>query len=294
MPDLAFMTMGLLHEPWGSPRVEGFQQRIPATFARAATSDGNLAIIEDDGNLAAAWAAVGMFDASEDQPRRAETLSVWADLESVFAFAYHGVHAEAIGHRKDWFEHGPWPAYVAWWVPDGHRPTWAEACGRYARLHREGPSPAAFDFKQSFGPDGQPVKIDRAVVRAKAEDIPPAPPAAPSPAAAELVVAGYIAAWSEPDAAAREALLASVWAEDGAYTDPTAHVTGRAALSAHIGGFLQANPGARFTLDRPHEHHHTHVRFYWTLRFANGVTVPGMDYGELSAEGKLARIVGFF
>jgi len=44
----------------------------------------------------------------------------------------------------------------------------------------------------------------------------------------------------------------------------------------------------------PIDHHHGHVRFYWQLRLPNGADVPGMDYGEVSAEGQLVRIVGFF
>ena len=286
MPHLAFMTMGILQDQWGSPRMQPFQEAAPANFAAAAASDGNVAFIDDDATMDGAWAATGLFQEPEFANRRAETLTVWRDLEAVFAFAYRGVHADALGHRKEWFFPGPWPAYAAWWVPDGHRPTWAEACQRYTQLHREGPSPAVFDFKHAFGPDGQPIKVDRVAVRAMAVRWPPLDP--------EHVVAGYIAAWSEPDDTARDALLARVWADDGTYTDPTVALTGRAALNAHIGGFLAGNPGARFTLDRPYDHHHGHVRFYWTLHFANGVTIPGMDYGELSPEGKLVRIVGFF
>jgi hypothetical protein len=288
MPQLAFFTLGILHEPWGSPRVQAFQAAVPANFAGAAASAGNLAIIDSDETLDTAWADCGLFQDPQYANRRAETLTLWHDLESVFAFAYQGVHAEAVSHRKEWFSAGPWPGYVAWWVPDGHRPTWAEACQRYAQLHHAGPSPAAFDFKQAFDAGGQPVKVDRAKARASGARVPPAP------LDPELVVAGYLAAWNERDPAARDALLASLWADDGAYTDRTAHVAGRAALSAHIGGFLAGNPGARFTLDRPLDHHHGHVRFFWTLHFANGAAVPGMDYGALSPEGKLVRIVGFF
>ena len=108
------------------------------------------------------------------------------------------------------------------------------------------------------------------------------------------LVEQYLRAWNEPDAAARQALLAACWDEAGAYTDPTAHAAGRAALHAHIGGFHAANPGAAFTLTAPVDHHHQAVRFFWRLRFAHGRELDGMDYGELSSAGKLAKIVGFF
>ena len=86
---------------------------------------------------------------------------------SVFAFTYNGIHAEALSKRKEWFEHPKWPSYVAWWVEAEHTPSWEEAYERYDKLHREGSSPEAFDFKHPFGADGQPVKIDREVVKRK-------------------------------------------------------------------------------------------------------------------------------
>jgi len=94
------------------------------------------------------------------------TLSLWADLESVFAFAYAGVHAEALRHRREWFVPPGWPTYVAWWVADDHTPDYHEAVERHQHLHDHGPTPTAFTFQQAFGPDGQPLVIDHARVEA--------------------------------------------------------------------------------------------------------------------------------
>jgi hypothetical protein len=110
----------------------------------------------------------------------------------------------------------------------------------------------------------------------------------------ETLLRQYVAAWSEPDPAERRRLLAAVWDEDGRYTDPLSEAAGRAELDGLIAGFLRRNPGAHFALSAPPDHHHGFVRFYWTLRFANGRELAGMDYGEVSADGKLSRIVGFF
>ena len=90
-------------------------------------------------------------------------------MESAFAFAYAGVHAEALSRRKEWFLAPAWPTYVAWWVPDDHTPDWHEATARHEHLHDNGPSPYAFDFKHPFGPDGNPVDIDRVRVKVKME-----------------------------------------------------------------------------------------------------------------------------
>ena len=54
------------------------------------------------------------------------TLSLWQDLESVAAFAYHGPHGEALAKRREWFEKYNLPVYVAWWVRADHRIDWKE------------------------------------------------------------------------------------------------------------------------------------------------------------------------
>lgn len=297
MAKLAFMTTGLLHEPWGGPRMQGFEERTAATFAVAETSEGFIARSGYGAEDEKVWGvreAPAMFGREDYEARGADTLSLWQNLESVFAFAYNGTHGEALGHRREWFVHGPWPAYVAWWVDDGYTPSWHEACQRFEKLHREGPTPEAFDFKQPFGPDGQPTKVDRDVARRKATQFAERDQAMKDMNEVEMLISNYVAAWSEPEAAARQQLISSVWSEGGTYIDPTSQAAGRAGLDAMIAQFHNNNPGATFTVEGKPDHHHGHFRFFWTLHFANGTSVPGMDYGEITPDGKLARIVGFF
>ena len=40
----------------------------------------------------------------------AATLSLWDDVESVYAFTYAGFHAEVLKMRYDWFVEGDYPA----------------------------------------------------------------------------------------------------------------------------------------------------------------------------------------
>lgn len=110
----------------------------------------------------------------------------------------------------------------------------------------------------------------------------------------EALIVRYTLAWSEADAEKRMQHLAAVWEDDGVYSDPLSEAPGREALHQLIGGFLAQNPGAFFELAGPVEHHHQHLRFFWKMLLANGSELRGMDYGEISPNGKLSKIVGFF
>lgn len=108
-------------------------------------------------------------------------------------------------------------------------------------------------------------------------------------------VTDYVAAWNEPHAAARTKLLEGCWAEDATYLDPNGRVPGRAALAAHIEKMQAGRPGARIELMSGIDVHHNVVRFLWRLVRAGGSAgVVSIDFGEVDANGKLTRIVGFF
>ena len=87
---------------------------------------------------------------------------MWRDLESVFAFTYFGLHAEALAHGREWFQKPEWPPYVLWWMKAGDQPTWAEGVARHEYLHDHGPSAFAFNFKNSFNAEGKSFELDRA------------------------------------------------------------------------------------------------------------------------------------
>jgi SnoaL-like domain len=110
------------------------------------------------------------------------------------------------------------------------------------------------------------------------------------------LIALYNRAWSEPNYALRQKLLEQIWAEDGTYTDPTAHVAGRKALVDHIEAFFAQLPGAHFVVTSGIDSHHGKFRFTWRMVLADGkVALEGIDFGELNSDGsKLHRIVGFF
>lgn len=108
-------------------------------------------------------------------------------------------------------------------------------------------------------------------------------------------IAAYGAAWVEPDPTARLALLQQAWAADAVYCDPLAVVTGREALSDHIGQTQAAMPGSRIQVTSEPVRHHDSAFFRWTMTDASGVTVmTGFDVVQLDPTGRIGRLTGFF
>jgi len=161
---LAFTTFAILRAPVGDAQVQGFFDRLPAAFGAADSAEGFAdRSMRDPVTLKHSWGDYvppRFFD-----PGRHSgvvfTLSRWRSLEAVHAYAYGGVHGEALRHRLDWFEKPDWPSYVAWWVDDDHRPDYAEATARLEHLYDHGATAHAFDLRTPFGPTGSPTTIDR-------------------------------------------------------------------------------------------------------------------------------------
>lgn len=97
------------------------------------------------------------------------SLSIWSDVESLKAFSYAGVHAEALKNARNWNTRNDWPPLVLWWIEAGNHPDWKQAAERLEWLHDQGPGPRAFTFKQAYDPDGAPLEIDRDRVKALIE-----------------------------------------------------------------------------------------------------------------------------
>jgi hypothetical protein len=104
-----------------------------------------------------------------------------------------------------------------------------------------------------------------------------------------------MAAWNEPEAVSRAARLDRCWSDGGVYVDPGVLLTGREELAAHIARVQTARPGARLEFMSGIDVHHNVVRFLWRLVRADGTAGDtSVDFGEIGADGRLAKIVGFF
>jgi hypothetical protein len=109
------------------------------------------------------------------------------------------------------------------------------------------------------------------------------------------VVTLYMAAWNEPDAAARHALLEQCWADAGVYVDPNTELTGRDALSQHIAKVQASRPGARLEFMSGSDIHHNVLRFEWRLVRADKTCGDtSVDFGEIGSDGRLIKMTGFF
>ncbi|MBL1078278.1 hypothetical protein JK358_28110 [Nocardia sp. 2] len=105
----------------------------------------------------------------------------------------------------------------------------------------------------------------------------------------------YCAAWSSSDPAHRRLLLSEVLTEDASYIDPTVHTVGIGELLGHIDIVLARRPGAKVERTSRIDAHHGFVRFAWHVVQADGTALPdGLDLVELSDDGRIQRIVGFF
>jgi hypothetical protein len=172
MHKLAFLTVGVLRDKIGTPTVQGFVDRIPSVYTAVDQSDGfNSRSIRDVNTWKHSWGEVvppNCYRHCQDEFRFAMTLSLWTDLESVAAFAYHGPHGEALTKRREWFPDNDLPVYVAWWVPADRAVDWQEAAERLDHLHTNGSTAFAFNFSHPFDPGGNSVRLDSAKVKLKA------------------------------------------------------------------------------------------------------------------------------
>lgn len=145
---LAEINIGRLKAPIDDPLIRDFADNLDRINALAEASPGFVWRLTGEGNNATDLAI-------DDDPLLIPNLSVWTDIAALGAFVYRSGHVELMRRRHDWFE-ARQDSMALWWVPDGHRPTLAEALERLAQLATRGPGPEAFTFRTPFpAPTGQ-------------------------------------------------------------------------------------------------------------------------------------------
>ena len=167
---LALFTFGIFREPAEHPINDGFHARNDLVLAAVEQADGFIArsgYDDEPGPLPWGVQVYPDFYGERGDGWSPETLSLWEGLESVAAFNYHGLHAEALRLGREWFVAPEWPPYVLWWVRPDHIPDWPEAVDRHRRLNIDGSTPGAFNFSRAFDPDGQAANLDTALTAEK-------------------------------------------------------------------------------------------------------------------------------
>jgi hypothetical protein len=165
---LAIYNFGIHVDTSDSAAVRGFVLREPMNFAAAERAPGFIARSGYKGVPGPrSWGPLVFprFLAEHGAADGVSSLSLWRDIESLMAFTYTGVHADALKHARNWAVVQEWPPMVLFWVPAGRRPDWEEGAKRLEMLFDHGSGPQCFTFKEPCDPDGRPTKIDRALMK---------------------------------------------------------------------------------------------------------------------------------
>jgi hypothetical protein len=147
---LAQLNIGRIRAPLDSAEMQGFVSALEPINALADGAPGFVWRLQtEDGDAT----AVRAFD----DDMLLVNMSVWESREALSEFTYRSDHRRVMAGRRQWFERMDEAYLVLWWVPAGHIPTVQEARERLMLLREQGPTPAAFTFRQTFPPpDGAP------------------------------------------------------------------------------------------------------------------------------------------
>jgi len=109
------------------------------------------------------------------------------------------------------------------------------------------------------------------------------------------LVDAYFDLWRETDEGARAEQVARVFAPDGRHVDPLADANGHDGLTAMMANVHAHYPGFAIQRTSGIDQHNDQLRFAWRLDAADGTpVVEGIDVAELTADGRLARVAGFW
>jgi heme-degrading monooxygenase HmoA len=148
--NLAQINIGRMLGPIDSEVMAGFVSQLDEINALAEVTPGFVWRLKtEDGDAT----AIRPYD----DERIIVNMSVWESLEALHGYVYQSAHVEVLRRRREWFGRMTELSVVLWWVPAGHHPSVAEAVARLETIRAEGPTPAAFTFRQGFpAPDSAP------------------------------------------------------------------------------------------------------------------------------------------
>jgi hypothetical protein len=114
------------------------------------------------------------------------------------------------------------------------------------------------------------------------------------PSPAEVAARSYVAAWQEPDAAARARLIDACFAADGRIVTPATVIRGRAELAKAIGDLLADPRGLSARLTSAIDAQGPMFRFRSVVSDREGrVVFDGFDAAEVDADGRITVLLAF-
>jgi len=143
---LAQVNIGRILAPMDSPVMADFAANLDRINALAEASNGFVWRLKDETNNATS------VKFSDDQ-FIIVNLSVWKDIDSLFAYVYQSAHVEIFKRRKEWFEKMPEMHMALWYLPVNQVPTVTDSSVRLRHLQLYGETPFAFSFKKKFTPE---------------------------------------------------------------------------------------------------------------------------------------------
>jgi heme-degrading monooxygenase HmoA len=140
---LAQFNVAHFKQPREHPQNKDFIDNLEQVNAAAKSQPGYIWHLEDDESVESVSDTAGAANTINN-------LSVWEDAESLAKFVYQNTqHRTIMRRREEWFKPCE-VSLVLWWIPVGHIPTIDEATMKLALLEEQGPTAAAFTFKQPF------------------------------------------------------------------------------------------------------------------------------------------------
>jgi hypothetical protein len=141
---LAQLNIANMKESLASPAMSDFVANLNRINALADAAPGFVWRLKDEDDEGGAE-AIRLFGNDH-----VVNMSLWADVESLSAYAFQSGHVDIMRRRREWFKPIDDAHTVLWWTEKGHRPTLAEAKARLLHLRGFGATPRAFTFKQPF------------------------------------------------------------------------------------------------------------------------------------------------
>jgi len=111
--------------------------------------------------------------------------------------------------------------------------------------------------------------------------------------ALQRTLAGWFAAWNEPDDAARLETLRGCCADDVTFRDEWTVAEGVELLNLHIGNSHRFMPGWRLEAAGDPRIYRGEVLFDWRAVGSDAEDVIGTNHARVAADGTLRRVVGF-